>query len=207
MFDVEAVRVSAQLTELPFRAAVRVAVWLLPTLPACTENDAPVDPPATVTDAGTVRGALPPNLIDTAAPLLSAALDSVTVHTEVACEARALGLHAKLLTVGGLAGGGGGGSGVNCKETLCEPPFKDATRVALVVAFTAGAVALNAAVVAPCAIVTEAGTLTLAPLPVVPSAIKSPPLAAGAEAVTLQDAVPGVVRGFGEHVSAVNEYG
>jgi len=51
--------------------------------------------------------------------------------------------------------------------------------------------------------VTEAGTLTLAAPPAIPSATVSPPAAAGAEAVTLHDAVPGVVSGFGEQVIAV----
>ena len=123
---------------------------MLLMLPASTENDALVDPPGTVAEAGTVSGAFLVTLMSTVDPPLGAAADSVTVHTADACEASVVGLHARLLTVGGAAGGGGGGGGgANCKETLCEVPLSDATRVTVVVALTAAAVALNAALAAP----------------------------------------------------------
>jgi hypothetical protein len=180
-----------------------VTVSLLPMLPAAAENDALADPPGTVSEAGTVNGALLPNLIDTVAPLLGAAADNVTVHTADACETSAAGLQVSVLTVGGAAGGGGGGGGTNCRAKLWDVPLSDATRVTVVVALTAADVMLREALVALCAMVTEDGALTPVVLPAVPNVTGSPPLGAGADAVTVQDAVPGVVRGFGEQASAV----
>jgi hypothetical protein len=180
-----------------------VTVSLLPMLPATAENDALVDPPGTVTDDGTVNGALFANLIDTVAPLLGAAADNVTVHTAEACETSAAGLQVSELAVGGAGGGGGGGGGANCRAKLWDVPLSAATRVTVVVAVTAADVAPNVALVVPCATVTEAGTLTPVVAPAVPSATSSPPLGAGADTVTVQDAVPGVVSGFGEQASAV----
>jgi len=76
--------------------------------------------------------------------------------------------------------------------------------VAVVIELTAAAVALNTAVVAPWAMVTEAGILTLAVLPETPRATVNPPLDAGADAVTLHEAVPGAVSGLGEQARAFN---
>jgi len=76
--------------------------------------------------------------------------------------------------------------------------------VVVVVALTAAAGALNAAVVAAWAMMTEAGTLTLSVLPETPRETANPPLGAGADAVTLHEAVPGVVSGLGEQVSVFN---
>ena len=97
---------------LPFRLASRVAVSFVLQLPTCTENDAPVDPPGTVTEDGTERGALLASLIATVNPPLGDAADSVTLQTLDACEMSTVGLHTRPLTVGG-AEGGGGGAGAN----------------------------------------------------------------------------------------------
>lgn len=77
----------------------------------------------------------------------------------------------------------------------------------MVVELTAVDVALKAALVAPAAMLTEAGTLTLAAPPATPRATESPPLGAGADAVTVHDAVPGVVSGFGAQANPVNVVG
>ena len=74
----------------------------------------------------------------------------------------------------------------------------------VVVALTAAAVALNSAVVAPWGMMAEAGILTLSVLPETPRATANPPLAAGADAVTLHEAVPGVVSGLGEQARVFN---
>lgn len=191
------------MAEVPFRLAFTVTVSLLPMLPATAEKVALLDPPGTVTEAGTVSGALLPNFIDTAAPLLGAAADNVTVHAAEACETSAAGLQISVLTVGGVGGGGGGEGAANCRAKLWDVPLSDATKVTVVVAPTAADVTLKEALIAACAMVTEEGALTPVLLAAVPSATGSPPLGAGADAVTAQDAVPGVVRGLGEQVNAV----
>lgn len=87
-----AVRLKVTLLEVPFRLAVTVAVWALLMLPATTENDATVDPPATPTLVGTVSGAFLETVIATLDPPLGATEERVTVHTAEACDARAVGL-------------------------------------------------------------------------------------------------------------------
>ncbi len=141
----EACRLNEQLTELPFQLALIVTDWLLPILPACAENDALVDPAGTVTELGNVSGALLLKPSATADPPLEAAADNVTVQTVEACETNVVGLQASVLTVAGAVCGGG----VNCNAKLWELPFSDATIFAVVAEFTAAAVTLNAALVAP----------------------------------------------------------
>ena len=77
---------------------MRVAVWLLMTVPAVAVNVLAVAPAATVTEPGTVSTAL---LLDseTAAPPIGAAPDNVTVHVEVPPLPRLVGAHASELTV------------------------------------------------------------------------------------------------------------
>ena len=181
-----------------------MTVWLLVTLAVSTENDALVDPPDKVTEDGAIKGALLVTLTSMVAPPLGAALDSLTVHTPDEFGPSVVGLQISLLTIGAAACASGGAS---CSAKLCELPFSVATNVAVVEALTAATVALNAAVVAPWAMVTEPGTLTLAVLPETPRATLSPPLGAGADAVTVHAAVPGVVSGLGEQDSAVNVTG
>ncbi|HLM99784.1 MAG TPA: hypothetical protein VK335_10905 [Bryobacteraceae bacterium] len=77
----------------------------------------------------------------------------------------------------------------------------------MVEALTAAIVALNAAVVAPWATLTDAGTLTLAVLPDTARPTLRLPLGAAADVVTVHDTLPGVVRGFGEHANAVSVTG
>jgi hypothetical protein len=126
----------------------------------------------------------------------------VTVHVTLPGVVRGLGEQDSAFNVTG-----GGGGGANWSAKLCELPFKVATNVAVVEALTAAIVALNAAVVAPWAMVTEPGILTPAVPPETPRATLSPPLGAGADAVTVHAAVPGVVSGLGEQDSAVNVTG
>ena len=101
----------------------------------------------------------------------------------------------------------GGGGGANCKEKLRDDPFTVATNTAVVLELAAEAVALKGALVAPAATITDAGTVTLVELPADPRAKVSPPLGAGPEIVAMQDAVPGVVKGFGVHANPVTVMG
>ena len=82
-----------------------------------------------------------------------------------------------------------------------------ATNTAVVLELAAEAVALKGALVAPAATITDAGTVTLVELPAAPRAKVSPPLGAGPEIVAMQDAVPGVVKGFGVHANPVTVMG
>ena len=186
-----------------------VVVWLLPMLPACTENDAPVVPPGTVTDAGIVSDAWLVSAIRTMDPALGAAPDSVTVQVDDVFELSTVGLQASAVIVAGAggAGGGAGGGGASWSAKSCELPFSDATIVGVVAALTAAALALNCAVTAPRPIATEPGMLKAELLPETPRLTLNPPPGAGADDVTLHSAVPGVVSGFGEQASAVKDTG
>ena len=177
---------------------------MLPTLAVSTENDALVDPPDRVTEDGTISGALLATLMSTVAPPLGAALDSFTVHTPDEFGPSVLGLHDSWVTAGEVAWDWAGGA--TCSTKLWELPFNLPTNVAVVEALTAAIVALNVAVVAPWATVTEAGIVTLAVLETDTPTLR-PPLGAAADVVKVHDALPGVVRGLGEHVNALSVTG
>jgi hypothetical protein len=83
--------------ELPFNAAVTVAVWFAVTVPAVAVK-LPVEAPApTVTEAGTVSVLL---LSDSATDVFTAATpESVTVQPDVAPEATVAGVHCSPETV------------------------------------------------------------------------------------------------------------
>ncbi|HLM99785.1 MAG TPA: hypothetical protein VK335_10910 [Bryobacteraceae bacterium] len=193
----------AKLCELPFNVATNVAVVEALTAPIVALNAEVVAPWPTVTDPGILTlPVLPDTARPTLKPPLGAAADVVTVHDTLPGVVRGFGEHANAVSVTG-----GGGGGANWSAKLCELPFKVATNDAVVEALTAAAVALNVAVVAPWAMVTAPGSLTPAAPPETPRATLSPPLGAGADAVTVHDAVPGVVSGLGEQDSAVNVTG
>jgi hypothetical protein len=82
-----------------------------------------------------------------------------------------------------------------------------ATNTAVVLELAAETVALKVALVAPAATITDAGTVTLVELPAAPTAKVNPPLSAGPDIVAVQDAVPGVVKGFGVHANPVTVMG
>lgn len=116
------------------RLAFTVSVSLLLMLPARTENDALADPPLTVIEAGTVRGAFSLKLISTSDPLLGAAADRLTLQVADVFEASAVGLQANLVT-------NGSDGGANSRETLFDEPARDAANLALVADVTLEAVA------------------------------------------------------------------
>jgi len=76
----------------PLSVAVMVALPLLEIVPAVAVNVPVVESAAIVTEAGTVKLALPDDR-DTVVPPVGTAFDNVTVHVLVALEARVLGEH------------------------------------------------------------------------------------------------------------------
>ena len=97
----------------PFRSAVTVAVWLLPTVPLVTANAALLCPAATVTFAGTGSAALLLTSVTTTAP--AAALLSVTVQLDGALLPRLDGEQdTEVSCAGALA----------VSVNVCVPPFK-----------------------------------------------------------------------------------
>lgn len=172
----------------------RVALRVTEPCPAAltlAENDADEVPCCTVTDAGTVMKSLLETRFSVAPPMGAPAVRS-TVQVVVVLGATELGLQ----TSDDKATGGRGVT-LNVAERVSPPP--PAIMVALVVAVTVPATALKLADEAFCAIRTEPGTV-IAPL-LEDKFTENPPLPAGADKVTVQVAVPPLVRSVGEHVS------
>jgi hypothetical protein len=147
-----AVRLIVAVCELLPRVAVTVALWLLAiTAAAVALNVAEVDPDVTVTDAGTVSVAL---LLASVRlnPPVGAVCVSVTVQVLTALCPKLVGLQVTADTSTGA---------VRLTVAICELLPRVAVTVALwLLAIAAPAVALKAAVVAPDATVTDAGTVS-----------------------------------------------
>jgi hypothetical protein len=88
-----AIRLIVAVFDTLLRVAVRVALWLVPTVPAVAINAVELDAPGTVTETdGTGRsGLLLDN--DTTDPPIGAGLVNVTVHVAVFPEFKVVGLH------------------------------------------------------------------------------------------------------------------
>jgi len=84
---------SVAVAVVPFRAAVKTAVWFAATVPVEILNVALTAPAATVTDAGAVKTGEPLFVRATTAPPASAARDSVTVHDVPLFDPSALNVH------------------------------------------------------------------------------------------------------------------
>ena len=95
------------------------------------------------------------------------------------------------------------GGGNNCRVACWDVALRLATTTAVLFPPTAVALALNVAVVAPTATVTEAGTVRIVLPPATDVVNLRPPVGAIFDTVAVQDAVPGVVNGFGVQTSAV----
>jgi hypothetical protein len=188
--DVQRLCVMEAVTLLPFHVAVITSVWVLLVAPALAVKVAEVAPEAMVTDAGIVS-VEQPSVSPTAAPPLGAAFVRVTVHVALPLGDRLEGEHASAesfaLTVGATT--------VSAAEA--EDPFSDALTVTAWFVVTDPAAALNVAVVAPEATVTEAGTVRAEELS--ESATTAPPLGAAAESVTEQAELAPDATLEGEH--------
>jgi hypothetical protein len=102
--------------ELPFSEAVTETLWSEAMVPAVAVNVVLVDAAATVADAGTVSRPVV-LLNETETPPVPAALDSVTVHVELAPELKLVGLQESWLTTVGAT---------SEIPTDCELPFSEA---------------------------------------------------------------------------------
>ena len=144
--------VTEAVAELPSKEAVRVTAVDVVTVPAVAVRVAVVAAAATVTEAGTVRAAL---LLDNATedPPVGAAWDKVTVQVDEPPEVTVFGEQAKVVTVV---------FGDTVTEAVAELPFKEAVNVTAVDVVAVPALAVNVAVVAPAATVTDAGTVSAA---------------------------------------------
>jgi hypothetical protein len=162
--------------KLPPRIAVTVTLWLLAIeLAAVALKAAVVAPAATITEAGTVSQVL---LLSSATldPPVGAAWVSVTVQVLTALCARLVGLQVTPETRTPVS---------RLMVTVRELLPRVAVKVALwLLAIEAPAVALNVAVVAPAATVTEAGTVSEALL--LASVTLDPPVGAVVFKVTVQ---------------------
>ena len=134
-----------------FAVAEIVAVALAPTATVVTENVAEVAPAATLTVAGTVAAALFEARV-TVRPPAGAALLIVTVPVELFPPTKLVGFNERAVIAGGVT--------VIVPVALFEPVV--AVTVTDVDERTALVVAVNVAVVAPAATLTEAGTTTAA---------------------------------------------
>jgi len=115
-----------------------------------------VAPAATVTDAGTVSTlAIPPPIV-TRDPPVGATWFSVTVQVVLAFDARLDAPHVNELTVTCV---------VNKMLNFCENQFSEADRVAFWLEEIDPEVAVNVAVVAAAATVTDAGTINTLAIP------------------------------------------
>jgi hypothetical protein len=168
-------RVTVAVTELLPRAAVKVALWLLAIEAAAVAlNVVVVAPAATVTDAGTVSKVLLLASL-TEEPPGGAFCVSVTVQALAAPGARLEGLHASVNMSTGAD---------TPIAAVIELPPRVAVKVALwSLVIKAAAVALNVAVVAPAATVTDAGTMSKVLLLV--SLTDEPPVGAAWVSVTV----------------------
>jgi len=79
-------------TEFPLRVADRSAVWLALMLPVSTENPAVFEPPAAVTELGTLNSGEPVRWMGMCKPPLGAAADNMIWHFEDECDASVVGL-------------------------------------------------------------------------------------------------------------------
>ena len=100
------------LTELPLSVATRVVLWLLLMPPATMENVTLVDPAATDTELGTVRGTACVNWMARFNPPAGAAADRVILQVADACAVSSVELQANPVRV---TGGGGGGVSITVK--------------------------------------------------------------------------------------------
>jgi hypothetical protein len=177
--------------ELPFNAAVMTAVWALVTVPAVAVKEAVVAAAATVTLAGTVRLAL--LLVRaTGEPPVGAGPLKVTVQALVPGPVNDAGLQVRLLTVTGA---------ISEIVELAVEPLAVAVNVPAQVLVIVPAVAGKLAVVAPAAMVIEAGAVSNGLLD--ESATVRPPVGAGALAVTVHALLAPDVSDVGAQTSEV----
>ncbi len=148
---------------------------------------ADVAPDVTVTDSGAVSRPLLVD-IETRAPLLGAAPDKVMVQVAVPPLPRVVGEQDTELRVAGAT---------SDKFAVCEIPLYEAVTLAAWLLVIVAATALNEAVLAPDATVTEPGTVSN-PL-LLDNVISAPPGDAACVNVTVQAEIPEEFSTLGAH--------
>ncbi|MBN9662328.1 MAG: hypothetical protein J0H49_29285 [Acidobacteria bacterium] len=146
-----AVRVMDAVLDTPFAVAVMTTVEEAVTVPAVAVNVADVAEAAAVTEAGTTRTVLLSERVTTR-PEDGAAPLNWTVQVVLAPEANEVGEQVRELTV--IVD-----SGPSVRVAVWEPPFSVAVRTADWLLETVPAFAVNVAVEAPAATVTEVGAV------------------------------------------------
>jgi hypothetical protein len=154
-----------------------------------------VVPAGTMTKPGTVRAA-PLLERPTGIPPAGAAVLKVILQIVLSPDATDAGTQLRLDGTGGTT---------SVREAVAEMPLRLAVSTAVLSPVTVDAQALNAAVEAPAATVTEAGVVSKSLLP--DSLTATPPAWAGADRVTMQLAVPFPTSEDGLQVSELNPAG
>lgn len=150
-----------------------------------------VAPTAMDTEPGTGSAAGLPLIRLTTKPPASAALLSVAVQVVDAPELNVEGAQAIALSVTGATGA------TSVRAVVCGTPFQLAVICAEAVAETTAALAVNVAAIDPAVTSTDGGVVRLALL--LPKVTVAPPAGASWDRVTVQVAVPGVLRLDGLH--------
>ena len=164
------------------------AVVFVATVPAVTVKFAVVHPAGTVTDPGTVRAVLLLESV-TAAPLVPATLESVTVQVALPPGPRLLAEQESAVTVGVV--------NTRLTEAVFEPLFQVAVTVAVRPPKIVPAVAVKVALVVPAATVTDAGTVKYVVL--LDNVTAAPLVPATLDNVTVHVALPPELKLEGEH--------
>jgi hypothetical protein len=198
--------VKLAVAELPFKVAVKTAVWTAATAPAVTATEPVLAPAATVTKAGDVSKLLL-LLRYTVVPPAGATCESPTVHALVPPELSVLGVHASDDTVvvpGPIDCVPRLPGAFNVKPLVATLPFKLAVNTAVCEVAMVPAVSLTVADVVPAATVTEAGELSSALLLLKPTV--APPVAATCASPTVQVLVPAELSDVGLQDSDANVF-
>jgi hypothetical protein len=174
--------------------AVTVALWSLAMPAVVALNVAEVEPAATVTEAGTVSTMLV-FVIVTAAPPAGAAFVSVTVQVPEAFGPKLAGQASEDTSTGAI----------RLKLAVLEVPFNVAVTMAFWSLGIVPAVAVNVAVAAAAATVTDEGTVSRRLLLEMATAV--PPTGAAPLNVTVQLAVAEPARLVGRHAREVRTIG
>jgi len=180
-----AVMVRVAVLLAPLRVAVMVGVWLEVTAAAVAIKVAVVAAEATVTEAGTVKAEVLLLERSTTEPPEGAAFERVTVQVVVEEAARVVLAHCKELRVIAAA--------ETVRVAVLLMPLRVAVMAGVWVEVTVAAMAVNVAVVAPEATVTDAGTVRAEVL-LLERVTTEPPEGAAFERVTVQVVVARIAR-------------
>lgn len=190
--------ITVALLETPFHVAVTVTFWSDITALVTAVNVVLVAPAAIATDAGTVNAVLL-SASATVMPPEGAAFVKLTVHVLLRPPATLDGLHAREESAGVVE------AGRTVMIAVFVVPFKLAVTVAVWVAVTVPALALNVAEDAPAGTVTEAGTFSPGLLSVIDTL--TPPDPAAPLKLTVQVADAGAINEDGLQLSPANVAG